>query len=532
MKKMKANFGKRLSITGLFFLAATLIMLPASMRAGDGSDGTYHSGRILVKFKSPPSSELLKGFKRNYNIQLERVIPRIQVYRFTIPKTQSVPAVIKRVVKNRRVDFVEPDYVRYPFYTPDDPLFPYQWDMTLMGLPSLWDSGIGIPEVIVAVLDTGIDLDHPDLINQLWQNPGEIPGNRRDDDGNGYVDDFNGYDFAGDGWFPGPWKEDPIPEDLYVGHGTHVSGTIGAEQHNGEGISGIAPGTRIMAVRCLGGILGAGYSSDISEGIIYATDNGASIINMSLGGTAKSSTEYLALKYAWDNNVFIAAAAGNDGDGKNNINYPAAYVFAMSVGATDNADGIASFSTHNEFVEVSAPGVQILSTVPGGGYESAIWSGTSMATPHVAGLAALLYSHFEGISNWQVRFMLQSGVVDRGPEGWDEFFGYGRADGVALLYVSPPSDEGLQILTPPDGVQFRSDALVAALWNPVAGAARYRATTVLPGGAVNVKTLKETYITVHPSVSLPLGNYVFTVEAETSAGALIDSDTVSFSLAK
>ncbi len=402
--------------------------------------------------------------------------------------------------------------------------------MTLMDLPSLWDVSIGIREIVVAVLDTGIDLDHSDLINQLWRNHGEIPGNRRDDDGNGYVDDFNGYDFAGGTVFsPGPSAEDPIPEDLYVGHGTHVSGTIAAEQDNIEGISRVAPGTRIMAVRCLGGILGTGYSSDLSEGIVYATDNGANIINMSLGGTGISSTEYLALKHAWDNNVFIAAAAGNDGDGSNSLNYPAAYVFAMSVGATDSADLIAPFSTHNEFVEISAPGVEILPRFLGAVTSLPCGQGLPWQHRMLPGWLPFCTPQFPGISNWQVRLMLQSGVVDRGDEGWDQFYGYGRADGAKLLAVDPPSEQVLQIIAPPNGIQFRSGALVAVLWNPVESAARYRITTVLPGGSVNVKILTEPYITVPPAVSLSAGNYVVTVRAETSSGAVIASDSVSFS---
>jgi subtilisin family serine protease len=506
-----------------------LLILPLSGLGAEGSGLTYDSERILVKFKKQPSPLELRAFGRAHRLQLERVIPRISVFRFTIAPGDKVRDMVKRVKTSALVEFAEPDYIRYPFYTPNDPLFSSQWDMTNVGLPLYWDVEKGDPSVAVAVLDTGIDLDHPDLINQLWENAGEIPGNRVDDDSNGYVDDVNGYDFAGDGLFPRPGAQDPVPEDLYVGHGTHVSGTIAAQQDNEEGISGEAPGTKLMAVRVLGGILGAGYSSDIAEGIIYAADNGARVINMSLGGTAKSTTEYFALQYAWDHNVFIAAAAGNDGDSSNSLNYPAAYVFAMSVGATDSADNIASFSTHNEFVEISAPGVRILSTVPGGSYESTIWSGTSMATPHVAGLGALLYSQYSDIENWQVRLMLQSGVVDRGAPGWDEFFGYGRADCAALLETAPGTDDVLEIITPPEGAKFRSDALVAGLWNPVSGAASYKVTVVLPNEEVKVRTTTVPYITVSPYVSLPAGNYSVTVDAEDGSGAVIASDTVTFS---
>ncbi|GAB4349283.1 MAG: hypothetical protein Kow0099_32260 [Candidatus Abyssubacteria bacterium] len=436
---------------------------------------------------------------------------------------------VRRVSRSRLIEFCEPDFVRFAFHTPNDTLFPQQWDMTLIGMPAFWDLERGEPSVITAVLDTGIDLDHPDLLNQLWINSGEIPGDGIDNDGNGYTDDYNGYDFAGDGWLlPAEGAEDPIPDDAYVGHGTHVSGTIAAEQDNVEGISGEAPGTKVMAVRVLGGILGIGYSSDISEGIIYATDNGASIINMSLGGTSKSLTEYNALKHAWNKNVFIAAASGNEGNAGNPLNYPASYVFTMSVGATDASDIIAPFSTYNEFVEVSAPGVTILSTVPGGAYESAIWSGTSMATPHVAGLAALLYSTYSGIQNWQVRSMLQDGVVDRGTAGWDKFYGYGRVDVPQLLLTPVPSSDELKILTPPNGVGFQSAALVAVLWNPVTGAARYRITATLPNGATKVIETFAPYYTVPPSQAMPKGAYTVTIQALASGGVVLSADTVTF----
>ncbi|RJP14569.1 MAG: hypothetical protein C4520_21435 [Candidatus Abyssobacteria bacterium SURF_5] len=510
-------------VVALFFLFSI-----SSGTFGQEASGEYHPNRVLVKFKQAPSAADLQKFSRAHQLRLEKIIPKVEAFLFGLPKAVDVKAAIKQLEASGLVEYAEPDYVRYPTYVPTDPLFGSQWDMTLMKLPLWWDLDKGSPSVVVAVLDTGIDLDHPDLVSQLWQNADETPGDGDDDDGNGYVDDYNGYDFAGDGWLPGVGAEDPIPEDQYVGHGTHVSGTIAAAQDNGAGISGEAPGVKVMAVRVLGGLLGMGYSSDICDGLIYATDNGASVINMSLGGTAKSLTEYNSLRYAWDRNVFIAAAAGNDGDSGNPLSYPAAYVFPMSIGATDSIDNIASFSTHNEFVEVSAPGVTVLSTVPGGGYESAGWSGTSMATPHAAGLAALLYSMYSGIENWQVRAMLQQGVIDRGVAGWDEYYGYGRADCEQLLAVATPSPDVLQILTPANGSRFRTGALVAALWNPVTSAVSYRLDVTLPSGAKKVITTNTPYYTVDPAQPLPLGTYVLRVEALSAGGSVISYDTVTF----
>lgn len=508
-------------------LVASLLLSGGFALAADGLDGEYAPHRVLVKFKDSPRHAALSRFGAGHNLRLRNVIPRIAVHRFTITDGRNIAKVVKALLADPRVEFAEPDYIRYATYTPNDPLFVSQWQMTHIGVDTYWDFLIGHPGVVSAVLDTGIDLTHPDLINQLWQNPGEIPGNGLDDDGNGYVDDFNGYDFAGDGAFPPEGAEDPIPNDDFVGHGTHVSGIIAAEQDNNTGITGEAPGTKLMAVRVLGGILGSGFSSDIAEGIVYATDNGAQVINMSLGGSMMSLTEFLALKHAWDNNVLTVAASGNDGNFGNPISYPASYLYAMSIGATDNLDNIASFSTHNAFVEVSAPGVDILSTVPVSTYEGG-WSGTSMATPHVAGLAALLYSAFPDMKNWQARAMLQSAVVDRGAVGWDEFYGYGRISALSLIDTPQPTGNGLQILTPPDGGVLPPGSLLSLLWNPVNGASSYRITAGLPTGRTAVLSTTNPYYTHPPIAPEPTGWYTVTVEALDAAGTYLSSDVVLF----
>jgi subtilisin family serine protease len=248
-----------------------------------------------------------------------------------------------------------------------------------MGAASAWRQTTG-GDVTVAVIDSGVDLSHPDLAANLWTNPGEIPGNGIDDDGNGYVDDVHGYDFvdgAGN------------PQDQN-GHGTHVAGIIAARGGNGIGGSGVAWRARLMVVRVLDA-QARGTTSTVAQGVRYAVANGARIINLSLAGPASTKDLEDAVAYAQQRGVLVVAAAGNDGrDLAAGPTYPAGYSFdnVLGVAATDESGGLSAISDYGPGVDLSAPGVDILSTALGGGYE---WrTGTSMAAPHVAGALALL----------------------------------------------------------------------------------------------------------------------------------------------
>ena len=522
---------KNRSLLILILSALCLIVSNFIAPAIASGRGDFAPGVVLVKFNSTAAPNAIRRLARSHRLKQERHFRRIGVHRFRIPSGKNVRTVCHVLERNGIVYFAEPDYIRSARLIPNDPLFANQWDLNQIGMQAVWEIELGSPSVVTAIIDTGIDLDHPDLTSQLWINSDELAGNNVDDDNNGYVDDVVGYDFAGDGPLPPPAREDPIPDDSIVGHGTHVSGTVAGKQNNNQGITGIAPGTKVMAVRALGGALGTAYTSDLLDGIAYAVDNGAHVINMSLGGTGKSLSEYLAVRDAWENNVFIAAAAGNSGNTGNPIEYPAAFVFSMSVAANDINENIASFSSHNSFVEIAAPGVQIMSTVPDGLYEQIGWSGTSMATPHIAGVAALLYSRFPGIANWEVRAMLQNSAVDRGAVGWDEFFGFGRLSASDACNASRPDPGTLQILTPPPGGVIRPGSIVSILWNPVTSAAGYQVRATLPSGAQRLIPVSSTHYTVDPrAVSPPAGNYNVTVEALSGGGAVLASDSVAFSI--
>lgn len=278
-----------------------------------------------------------------------------------------------------------------------------EWNLNAIGAPEAWAAGYSGQGVTVAVIDTGVDLDHPDLVHNLFVNPGEVPGNGIDDDGNGFVDDVHGYDFA---------DRDANPDDE-SGHGTHVAGTIAATR-NGFGATGVAPDAKILPVRVLGSN-GTGSTSAVAAGIRYAANLGADIINLSLGGGYSGAID-AAIDYARSLGSLIVAAAGNESAAI--PSFPARFSASdsnvISVGAINSSGALAGFSNDvggSGAIQVDAPGVGIFSTYVGGGYASL--SGTSMASPHVAGLAALMLSSNPNLTSPAIRELLATGTVGK-----------------------------------------------------------------------------------------------------------------------
>jgi subtilisin family serine protease len=268
------------------------------------------------------------------------------------------------------------------------------WSNDLVKAPEVWAKGYTGKDIIVAVLDTGVDYTHPDLDNNIWRNSDEIFGNGLDDDRNGYIDDVIGWDFVG---------RDNNPMDEHF-HGTHVAGTIAAE-NNGFGVTGVAYNAKIMPIRVLGQNGGSG--DWISRGIRYAADNGANVINLSLGG-GFDQLIIDAVHYASRKGAIVVMAAGNDS--KSQPSYPASIAteVGITVGAVDRNLSMPDFSnragSNPAMRYVVAPGKEIVSTVPGGRYKSE--NGTSMAAPHVAGVVALMLSANRNLTPEQVRQMM------------------------------------------------------------------------------------------------------------------------------
>ena len=475
--------------------AAPKVTVQSVLAAAD--KGKYREGELLVKFKSGVAVKTAASLHQAMGAAVERrfaAVPNLE--RVKLAAGMPVKDAIVRYMQDPSVEYAEPNYLRYPKDSvPNDLYFnPQQWALSNIGafaggtagadikMPQAWDFARGSRGVVVAVIDSGVDLNHPDLVNNIWKNGGEtscVDG--IDNDNNGFIDDCVGWNFA-DG------NNDPTDT---LGHGTHVAGIIGAMGNNGMGIAGVMWNTSIMPLKfitdfgpdvCGPGADFCGSVADEVAAIQYAMNNGAKVINASFGAGGYSQTEFDAINAANSAGVLFIAAAGNgtlDSLGDNNDLtpvYPANYNLPniISVAATDQNDRRATFSNFGpNTVHVAAPGVYILSTVPSTGVSMSFSSmctdsfvagydfcaGTSMAAPHVAGLAGLLESYYGQFTPAQVRATILR-YVDVLPtlQGWIQTGGRINA------YRAVTS------LLPPDGLSAsaQSSGAIKLSWTDMA----------------------------------------------------------------
>ncbi|WP_337134649.1 S8 family peptidase [Priestia megaterium] len=347
------------------------------------ADASQNSSQIIVKFKDNVCSEKQAAIHRKNKCTL---LHRNKDLDFQVLRSKKkIDKLIKRYSELDEVDYVEPDYTLSAFYTPNDPFFPYQYGPQKVQAPDAWDVTTSNGNIKIAIIDTGIQLNHPELSIKLWPGYNFVEGNLVPNDGNG--------------------------------HGTHVAGIAAALTENSLGIAGMAPSASLIPVRALDNS-GNGLLSNIANAITYSTNAGAKVINLSLGSSQSSITLENAVNYAWNQGVVVIAAAGNEAS--STPTYPAAYQNVIAVASTDNNDQKSDFSNFGNWVDLAAPGSTILSTYIGSYY--AYLSGTSMAAPHVAGLAALLAA--QGQTNLQIRNTIQS-TCDVIP-GTGVYWTYGR----------------------------------------------------------------------------------------------------------
>ena len=455
----------------------TLLVLLACLRQPAGADAAAVTpGEILLRWHGGTSAAArLAGDAANLHIRSidpllppRRVAPRAagpapDVAGWLLVRYDgdlAPEALAARIAARADVAAAQPNYLRrFADYRSDDPRLDEQWALEAIGWTRR-DPG-SAAGVLVAIIDSGVEATHPDLVGQLWRNHAEVNGAPGlDDDGNGYVDDLIGWDFvdapglAGDGDY---LIGDPEPDDE-SGHGTHVAGIVAAGTDNGVGIAGVAPGVGLMALRAGFSVGGAGYlqDDDIARAIVYAVDNGAHIINLSLGDPRYSPLLADAVGYADEHGVVVVAAAGNEGSDE--VFYPARLPQTIAVTAVGRDGRPASFSNFGPSVDLSGPGVAVLSTQPAGSY--GLLSGTSMAAPHVAAAAALVLARHPEYTPLQVLGALTAAADDVAGSGWDARTGHGL---VQVVPTGAPSPLAVSFLSPDpqqrvgDGVDLRLD---------------------------------------------------------------------------
>jgi thermitase len=388
----------------------------------------YRPDEVLVKFKPTLSEQTIKTTITAYQCKRLKRIPRINVYKIQIQNNFSVEETLFALRRNPDVEYAEPNYIVYATETPNDPLFDLQYALYNPGsgppgspqgeeradikATSAWEETKGDENIIIAILDTGVDLAHPDLDDKVHS---------------------SGYDFIND--------DSNATDD--EGHGTHIAGIAAAETHNNEGIAGVAWNCKILPVKVLDN-LGIGSYSEMIDGIIWAADSGADVINLSLGASFPSTSLENALEYAHGMDIVIVAAAGNDGGA---VLYPAAYdAYCLAVAATNDSDERVTFenssvnplekweSNVGPEIDVAAPGLEIVSLVPTwyfgpGSFPYGIGSGTSEACPHVAALAALIKSVKPDLTVDQIMNVIRFSADDVNyvsNVGRDNYMGYGR----------------------------------------------------------------------------------------------------------
>lgn len=378
----------------------------------EGNQGTshYHQNQVVVKFKKEPTEAELAQIRKEIGAGNMQKLG----YTYVFESEQMEAKALMNYFQKWNVSYSEPHFLYLTnqsagpvqmtssIITPNDALYRrYQWNLPQIETEAGWNISKGSDQITVAVVDTGVDLNHPDLKNQLVSGTNVV-------------------------------NPDAKPQDD-VGHGTHVAGVIGALVNNNLGIAGMSWYNRIMPVKALDSS-GAGSTYAVAQGIIWATDHGAKVINMSLGNYADAEFLHDAIRYAYDRDVVLIAASGNDNTER--PGYPAAYEEVFAVAAADSQKSKASFSNYGDYIDVAAPGVSIASTYPNNQY--AALSGTSMASPHVTALAALIRSANPQLTNKEVMQIMRDTAQDIGPKGKDKYFGYGLIDVAAALKAAQP----------------------------------------------------------------------------------------------
>ncbi|HEY4644159.1 MAG TPA: S8 family peptidase, partial [Bacteroidota bacterium] len=418
-------------------------------------------------------------------------LSRFVTVEYTSPLDPS--SLAEELNKHPAVEYAEPKYVSRIEGVPNDSLYSSQWHLPVIKAAEAWDITQGSAGVIIAIVDTGTDWNHPDLKDNIWVNPGEIPVNGVDDDNNGFVDDVVGWDFSGAD-FKSP-DNDPSPGPS---HGTHVAGIASAVTDNGIGISGVGFRCRLMVLKTTADASDENRIFFGNEGIVYAADNGADVINCSWGSNASSQFARDVVQYATDKGSLVVGAAGNENSDEDH--FPSGYPHVLSVAWVNQGDTKSFFSNFGPGVDVSAPGQSILSTFPNGQYGTL--SGTSMSSPVAAGVAALVKTLHPDWTPDQVgeQVRVSSDPIDELNPSFVRQIGFGRVNALRALTVVSPSvrltnfslndaafGDGDGILEPGETVQ-----VVAEFTNYLEGTTNTSVDFTASGSLVTIENAKAT----------------------------------------
>lgn len=482
------------------------------------------TSEFLIKFKNTEAKELWNNLGLIEEVNLEPKDNNLELEKWAEISIETYQK-LKSIKANPLVDSIYPSIQYSIGLVPNDPLYESQnsiingeydqWNLRSVGLnpvetPSSGNSGwevhTGSSDTIIAVVDTGIDLTHPDLASNLWINSVEQSGLAGiDDDNNGYIDDVYGYNF---------YDNNSNVQDV-VGHGTSVSGVIAAATSNNVGISGICWSCKIMTVRTFGTDNFTG-DSIIAEGIVYAVDNGAKIINLSLGGFGYSGLLQDAINYADANNVFVVAASGNNAD-DSTLYSPAGLENVITVNAINYQNNLSSFSNFGTRTDLAAPGEMVLTTrlqtLGNGCLGSQLYhcvGGTSFSAPHVSGAIALKYDlHKNDLIPWtnlEIRKALLNSATDLGTVGFDESFGFGKLNVLSFLESSVPilgTDTPTTAISTPSGSVFNNVEII---------------------GSVTSNNLYAYYLKFILIPNIPI--YIFTGRNQVNNGVLFDLNLI------
>ncbi|MGQ0794070.1 MAG: S8 family serine peptidase [Deltaproteobacteria bacterium] len=404
------------------FLFITALVVTGFVSPSSSAERDFAEGQLIIKLKPRTGESDLRAMLLQNRLSLLGAVARYNLILVQIPNGLLLDALEERLGRSPNVEFVERNYLREALLTPNDPNFGAQYHHARIQATQAWNIETGNPSVVIAVLDTGVQSNHPDL------------------SGKG----LTGRNFVGS-------SSNTNTSDAN-GHGTGVAGSAAAKTNNSIGVAGVCWGCSVLPVKVLSDG-GSGTLFDIIEGISYVADYARAnpskrvIINLSLGGScSSSSSEQNALNDAWASGALIIAAAGNSGD--NSVHCPAARANVLAVSATDSGDGLASFSTFGNFVDIAAPGVSIRTTWRNSSYITV--SGTSFSAPITAGLAGLIWSHSPSLSNAALAKLIRDTADDIGSQGFDSLFGAGRVNALtAIEAAGGGSDDAIDSVPDP-----------------------------------------------------------------------------------